>query len=298
MIRYKLIAYCDDVKPAITTMAEFLLVDRAMNLFEKSSGCKMHRDPEAGKCKFLALGRWRGTLTQEDLPCNFFSLSDHLDMLGVTLKATFTATRKANGDELQDKIKKVVGPWRAGKFMPLTMRPFSLNTYAFPKLWHRCNTIDLRVGDVSAINKQAKAWLYADMLEKPEELALYRQPVDGGLGLHHVQLRALAYQISCFLETSCNPQFRRNQFHEALLRYYVFDDNIQQPDQPPFFKGEFFPTIKRLNQTPLNLSKVSLKEVYRFLIEEITMSEDTIELSSSTLRISGIECGQLQGNRC
>ena len=86
-LRYKLIAYCDDVKPAITSMAEFLLVDRAMWLFEESSGCKLHRDPTAGKCKFLALGRWRGTLTQEDLPCNFFSISDHLDMLGVTLKA-------------------------------------------------------------------------------------------------------------------------------------------------------------------------------------------------------------------
>ena len=108
-------------------MQEFLLVDKAMSLFEMSSGCKMHRDPTSGKCKFLALGRWRGTLNQEDLTCNFFSLSDHLDMLGVTLKATYTATRKVNGDELQEKIKNVVGPWRFGKFMPLTMRPHSLN---------------------------------------------------------------------------------------------------------------------------------------------------------------------------
>ena len=84
-------------------MEEFTLVDKAMKLFEHSSGCKMHRDPTAGKCKFLALGRWKGTLTQEDLPCNFFSLSDHLDMLGVTLMATHTATRKANGDELQEQ---------------------------------------------------------------------------------------------------------------------------------------------------------------------------------------------------
>ena len=250
------------------------LVDRAMWLFESASGCKMHRDPEAGKCKFLALGRWKGTLTQEDLPCNFFSLSDHLDMLGVTLKATYAATRKVNGDELQDKVKKVVGPWRAGKFMPLTMRPFSLNTYAFPKLWHRCNTIDLRAGGVTAINKQAKAWLYADMLEKPEELALYRHPVVGGLGLHHVQLRAVAYQISCFLETSCNEKFIRNKYHEALLRYYVFEEDIHQPDQPPYFKGEFFPIIKRINQTPLNLSKLSLKQIYRFFLDDITMKEE------------------------
>ena len=158
--------------------------------------------------------------------------------------------------------------------MHLTMRPFSLNSYAFPKLWHRCNTIDLRVGDVTAINKQAKAWLYADMLEKPEELALYRQPVHGGLGLHHVQLRALAYQINCFLETSCNPKFKRNQYHEALLKFYVLEEDIPEPDHPPFFRGDFFPTIRRINATPLSLSKTSLKEIYRFLIEELTMRED------------------------
>ena len=186
---FKLIAYCDDVKPGITSMHEFILVDNAMSLFERSSGCKMHRDPNAGKCKFLALGRWQGTLKQEDLPCNFFSLSDHLDMLGVTLKATHMATRKHNGDELQERMKNTVGPWKAGKFMPLVMRPHSLNCYALPKLWHKCATIDLRIGDVAAINKVAMSWLYADILEKPEELALYRQPDAGGLGLHHVQKR-------------------------------------------------------------------------------------------------------------
>ena len=129
----------------------------------------------------MALGKWKGTLKQDDLPCNFFSLSDHLYMLGVTLKATHMATRKHNGDELQERMKNTVGPWKAGKFMPLSMRPHSLNCYALPKLWHKCATIDLRVGDVVAINKIAKSWLYADLLEKPEELALYRQPDAGGL---------------------------------------------------------------------------------------------------------------------
>ena len=31
--RFKLMAYCDDVNPAITTMAEFITVDRACTLF-------------------------------------------------------------------------------------------------------------------------------------------------------------------------------------------------------------------------------------------------------------------------
>ena len=211
---------------------------------------------------------------QEDLPCNFFSLSDHLDMLGVTLKATYMSTRKVNGDELQDRMKKVVGPWRAGKFMDLTMRSHSLNCYAFSKLWHRCTSMDLRVGDIVAINKQAKAWLYADLLEKPEELALYRQPKQGGLGLQHVEQRALAHLINSFLETACNAKFRRNQYHQALFQSYVLENNIIKPDIPPYFKGIFFPTIKRIHESPLNVANLQLKEIYRFLVEEITMSED------------------------
>ena len=63
-------------------MHVFILVEQSIALFEKSSDCKLHRDPASNKCKFLPLGRWRGVLTQEDIPVHFFTLSDHLDMLG------------------------------------------------------------------------------------------------------------------------------------------------------------------------------------------------------------------------
>ena len=129
-------------------MHEFILVEQSITLFEQSSGCKLHRDPTSDKCKFLPLGRWRGVLTQEDIPVNFFTLSDHLDMLGLTLKATHAATKKANGDELVAISKKVMGPWKGGRFMPLTMRPHSINTYGFSKLWHRCGVIDLNQSTV------------------------------------------------------------------------------------------------------------------------------------------------------
>ena len=68
-LRYKVMGYADDSKPAITSMAEFQIVDNALTLFENASGCKVHRDPQNQKCKFLALGRWRNTLQQEDIPC-------------------------------------------------------------------------------------------------------------------------------------------------------------------------------------------------------------------------------------
>ena len=90
---FRLLAYVDDVKPAITSMSEFKLVDTASLLFEKASGCELHRDPTSGKVKFLPLGRWRGTLQQEDIPLPYIALSDHLDMLGVVLKATHAQTQ-------------------------------------------------------------------------------------------------------------------------------------------------------------------------------------------------------------
>ena len=72
-----------------------------MTLFEMSSGCKMHTTAISQKCKFLALGKWKDKMTQGMIPHSFFSLSDHLDFLGVQLKATgFFHEVKRNGRRL------------------------------------------------------------------------------------------------------------------------------------------------------------------------------------------------------
>ena len=86
-------------------MEEFLLVDRACKLFELSSGCKLHRDPASNKCKFLALGRWKGTLEQADIPLPYLKLTDHLDFLGCKLYANYGVTRRENGEILKNKVK-------------------------------------------------------------------------------------------------------------------------------------------------------------------------------------------------
>ena len=135
--RYYLFAYCDNVKPAVTSLWEFRLIERVMTIFKKASGCMMHRSIESKKCKFLPLGKWRTELTQAMIPHAFFTLSYKLDFLGVTFKSTFMATRKANGDILKERIKNVIGPWKGGLFMPLNMRSHSVNTYAISKLMYR-----------------------------------------------------------------------------------------------------------------------------------------------------------------
>ena len=48
--RYRVISYADDLKPAVTSKEEILLVDSASAMFEAASGCKLHRDPSSEKC--------------------------------------------------------------------------------------------------------------------------------------------------------------------------------------------------------------------------------------------------------
>ena len=272
--RYKLIAFCDDLKPAITNIYEFHLVERIMTIFELSSGCKMHRTPGSAKCKFLPLGKWRNSLTQAMVPFDFFTLSDHLDFLGVTLMATYSSTRRANGDILKERVRNTIGPWKGGRFMPLNLRAHSVNCFAYSKLYYRCNVIDPRVEDVKYFTSQAKSFIYADMLEKPQEEALYRGVEEGGLGLFNIKQRAMAALLFTFLQTATNPSFRRNYFHETLYKHCVLGEPLPRPPIPPYFMGDFFPTLRDLRESEGDLSLITFRQIYEFLMKNILRTID------------------------
>ena len=273
--RYKLIGYADDVKPAICSMQEFSLVDRAMTLYEKASGCRLHRDPASKKCKFLPLARWRGTLQQEDIPCPYMTISDHLEMLGVELKATWSQTKKANGDICQSRVESTIRQWKSGKFMHYNLRSWSINQYCLSKVWFKTHSVDLRVGDVTKMTSLVKSWLYQDQLLKPEEMVMHRHPAVGGLGVHNVQLKAKAALIRTFMETAGNPTFRSSLFHTTLFRYHVLEEtSLPNPGFPPFYSNDFFAKIRKVHlETPLNVRKMSEKEWYRVLLEEYCTME-------------------------
>ena len=244
-----------------------MLVDKAMALFERASGCKLHRDPANKKCKFLPLTRWRGSLQQEDIPCNYMTILYNLEMVGVELRATWSQTRKANGDIVQQRVADTVKLWKTGKFMHLSLRSWSLNIYCFSKIFFRTHSVDLRELDFSKITS---SWLYQDMLIKPEETVLHRHVSSGGLNLLHVKMKALAGLIRTFLETACISKFRPSLYHQLLLRYHVYEDtSINNPGYPPFYDQEFFSVIHQVHHhTPLNIQNMSEKEWYRILLEE------------------------------
>ena len=202
------------------------------------------------------------------------TLSDHLEMVGVELRATWTQTRKANGDAIQAKVSNTVKQWKTGKFMPLSMRSWSMNQYCYSKVLFRTHSIDLRVADITKITSLAKSWLYADMLLKPEEMIMVRPALSGGLGVHHVGMKALAGLIKTFLETACNPKFQHSLYHEILLRYHVLEDRtLSNPGFPPFYSEAFFSTIQHVHQdSPLNIATMSESQWYMLLLEDkVTM---------------------------
>ena len=157
----------------------------------------------------------------------------HLDMLGVVLKSTFTQTRKINCDDMLEKFGKIMGSCRGGKFMPLIQRPWSVNACAMPKIWYRCNCMELQAGDILKINSNIKSWLYSDMLEKPEELVMNRPRNKEGLGVQNVKIKAQALLIKSFLETAINPEYINNFFHNALYRWHVLEIFQSQTQETP-----------------------------------------------------------------
>ena len=85
------------------------------------------------------------------------------------------------------------------------------------------------------------------MLEKPQEEIVLRPITEGGLGLLDVELRAKAFLIGSFLQTSINPKFNRNIFHETLFKCYVNEEVLEQkPTVPSYFGGNFFEVIRDL----------------------------------------------------
>ena len=97
------------------------IIYRGAAIFEAASGCILYRDPMSNKVELLLLGRWKGSLQQEDLPVRYIALSKHLDILGVQLKSTYTQTREVNGNILQEKVNKTTGSWQGGQYMSLSL---------------------------------------------------------------------------------------------------------------------------------------------------------------------------------
>ena len=137
-----------------------------------------------------------------------------------------------------------------------------------------CSSINLRTQDITTINGQVKSWMFQDCLEKPSELALYRKPENGGLGLFNVKLRDLSLMIRTFLERATNE----------MLYHVLGEESLSNPGFPPYYDMEFFKVIQHYHLTsPLNISKMTINDWYRALLEDKLMMKQPSQHSPATL---------------
>ena len=268
--RYTVYGLADDVKPAVCKISEFSIVDTAARLFEQSSGCRLHRDPEKGKCQALPLGKWRNTLKQEDTGLPYLRLSSSIRMVGVELTASWQQSRATNCDRLLKSVRELVGGWKAGKFMPLVCRPFSVNVYLLSKIWFISGSVNLRSGDIKTISTLCRGWVTQDLLQKPSEVMLYRPTEKGGLGLHHLYSKSMATLITTFLQTAASTRFLPSLYHTWLYRYHVLEEEgLPDPGYTPYYNHEFFSIIRKVHkESTLNPALMTIKMWYNYLLEE------------------------------
>ena len=209
--------------------------------------------------------------------CAHVKVTNFLDMLGLTLCATYRKTLKENGDSFQGKIKNIVGPWLTRRVC-LTQRPWSINTYLYPKMYHICHCIPLRKCDIVEIKKQTNRFLYADQLEKPGAILEYRSVQEGGLGLHSMEYKSKALLIKCFLETAVNPLFSHSVYHAAIFHFYVMGDtSIKDPGLPPYFSPDFIDEIKWAISNDNCVETMSSKQWYSLLLNKYLLEEKILD---------------------
>ena len=276
--KLKMLGYVDDLKAIVSSKEEFFTVDKALVLFEKASGSKLHRDLSTKKCEILPLGRW-SRWTQADSPLPFMSIVDKLNFLGVILARSPTKTRSANGDVLVSKVKNTIGSFQAGRHSPLVCRPHALNCFIMSKITYKASVINLRSQDLHAIAAAAKRWACQHLLIKPPEVLLYRKVEEGGLGLMHTEARCQAYLTKNFVEQGHIQSKNPSLYLQALYRKFVLHECIPGSlKRPPVYSLDFFLTIEEaLQEEPGCLLSLSTRQWYTRIMERsVTAHKDPI----------------------
>ena len=207
-------------------------------------------------------------------------------MLGLKLFASFNKTRQTSGNELQDKFQKTVGAWRL-RFMELTQRPFSCNTYLLPKAWYRCHVVPLRVGDEDNLKKQVNSFVFIDQGEKPKDFTKYSARKNGGLGMHCIKYKAKAMLLKNFLEMAANPKFIGSLLYKAIFQHYVTGEtNTPVPQLPMAIKysDNFFSEIKAAVTDGLEVATMSSKEWYQYLLEKYVFKFPDVQQDGSHIQ--------------
>ena len=130
-------------------------------------------------------------------------------------------TRVINGEELVQRVRDTTNAFKAGRFLPLTTRPWVTNIYLMSRINYRSCALNLRQQDIQKIQSATKSWVTQGYLLKPNEVLLYRNPEEGGLGVIHTAARCKANLIKTFISQGDPSSQHSNSYLSALFRTYV-----------------------------------------------------------------------------
>ena len=261
-------SYVDDIMPFLTEEEEFFILDRSLKLFELASGCQFHRDPHSQKCTVMPIGnRWKNKI-KNNCPLPFLQVTDHIDVLGISLYQSWTSTRTKTGEKLLKKISTITGKWNRGRFYDLLLRPHIVNTYLFSNIWYCASVIDLKVTDVNSIQSMSNKYIHSNSALRPEAISNYANKRTGGLGTIHVKSKATAILIKNVLNDA-----KVNLYMNAVVRKYCDEEDLLPiPSRPPFLTDSLVSCIKYVKE---NVKQIDSKNIYRALLcREFNISQN------------------------
>ena len=252
----------DDQKIFLREPQEVHMVDKLVAEFEGVSGVKLHRSKLLNKCNILSFGSHQD---YRDWP-DWVNKVDKLKVIGGTF-INSGSLEKANSENVKNKIiGKLNENW--GMKGTLFQKVFFCNTFCFSKLNYLGQVFLLEKKDLDLIKSKALAFLYAGYNERPIQVVNFRKRINGGLSLHHPQLRAEALMLKN-MHRECNE--RDIQVSGGVLSGSVYG-----------LKTLFVEICKAEVGT-------SSKEIYKFLLRKMVRDKTSLVPSRIERKIQTVK---------
>ena len=176
--------FADDQKLFLREPEEIHKVEEIVTKFEQVSGVKLHRNKLLKKCNILCFGQHRGYQKWPD----FVNVVDSLKVIGATF-INDGHLEMINSEHVKVRvIAKINENW--GIRGTLCQKAFFCNTFCLSKLNYLGQVFKLDKKCLDAIKAKALAFIYAGYNERPVQVVNFREKSNGGLGLHHPELKA------------------------------------------------------------------------------------------------------------
>ena len=267
---HRIKSFADDLKLFIKDPIEITKIYDVISKFENISGLEMHRDPSRNKCQALPFGRHRD---HQGWPA-WITVQSTMKVVGGMFSNCETL-EKINSDLVQkcffDALNKAYGI-RGTVFQ----KAYFVNTYLFSKIWFTSQFISLDEQILNKILSKAIEFIYAGENEKTIRPLNFRSKSKGGLGLIHPVIKAKAFLV----------KHMNKEFVDINSDAQCIDINYYNRVNMIYGCKEVFDKVSEKG-----LGNESVKDIYEFLIQDITHRNQSLIPSRNERRSLNVKWG-------